>query len=182
MVSLLIRKVSYLLNHFLIILLFLLYVFPLSLSGQSRNRSEREHLLVILKKDFRQLQDSVVIITMDKATKYAGNGDSLMFSLLLDWAPHSDGYVSEGLGYNFGELFLHKPEFFLKCVCKRPIAEQKAIASLTFFEDGGGMRPEEFIQAEITLKKYRSYKNSQVRSTATLFLSILEYVRKEVNN
>jgi hypothetical protein len=119
---------------------------------------------------------------MEDATIYAERGDTIIFSLLLDLVPRSDGYVSEGLGYNLASLFLKRPKYFLKQISRRPIDEQKGIATLTFFADGGGMQPEEFVKAYSILNKYLGSHDIEIHSTVNIFLSAIKYVRIELKN
>ncbi len=161
------------------ILLLILSSSSIALIGQNKDTTEREHLISMVR-NFWNLQDSAAIFTMNKAAGFAESGDTTILNLMFDLVYKSDGYVSEGLGSHFGSLFLSKPEYFIKCASNRPKPNQKSIAELTFAEDGGGMRPEEFIQARNYLKKYQSFKNSKIRSSAILFLEVLENVYKEL--
>ena len=165
------------------LLWFILFISLVSLIfGQSREIEVRDTVLFKLKSLLNLSDDNVIIRTMDDATAYAEKGDTILFSILLDLVPRTDGYVSEGLGYNLASLFLNQPEFFLNQVSKRLSNDQKYIATMTFFADGGGMRDEEYVRADSILIKLSGSSNIQIRLTAHLFIPVLKHVREQLKN
>lgn len=69
-------------------------------------------------------------------------GDHALLPVTFDIEPHSDGFLSELLAGFFSDTLATQPRVFLKALARRPLKEQKAIAMLAGFEDGGGMDPE----------------------------------------
>lgn len=163
----------------LFILFSILLVSENYLYGQVENNCEREYLIGMLK-DFYTLDDISQNFALHKAEAYANKSDTTVFPLMLDLRLKADGWIAEGLGSALSQLIVSNTEFFLKSICNKSKEEQKDIATSTFYADGGGLSPKNFIRAQINLNKLKTDKDLKISSVASLFLSVSNDIRNEL--
>jgi hypothetical protein len=164
---------------FLVVLLQFLFV---GRSFGQTNKMEERNQLISKLNNLKARPVKTVLAVLDSAEVFAQKGDTLVLSALINLTYKSDGYVSEALGTILGELFLHKTDYFLNYLLTRNEDQQKHIATMAFYMDGGGMRPDDFNKLELKLKKLKKRKEIKMVKLANVCLLVLYEVKKDVYN
>jgi len=91
-------------------------------------------------------------LAADRLIDLFRRGDHTLLKYLFDIEPHSDGFLAEVLGGFFSDTLASQPRVFLTALARRPVRQQRGIASAAGIEDGGGMDPERLLAVRRTLR------------------------------
>jgi hypothetical protein len=147
-----------------------------SIYSQTVGDQSRDSLIYRLT-HFRDLDDATALNAFDTAFKQVVAGDSVLLSDFFDVSFISDGYISESVGTALGTVLLVKTNMFLNMLSLRPAKQQRHIAIMAFYMDGGGMSPKDFAKARKLLNEFKSDKRVKVSTAAANCLSAMTYVR-----
>jgi hypothetical protein len=174
-------KLKYYIKIFIIIIILSL----LSLSqraftqkNDNQNRKSVIHNLTHL--DLKNFPDSLWQETFDRAFHYIQKGDRKIFSLVLELSKKSDAALSELLGAYWGDLLINNTKLFLELALEKSMADQKQLATLALYMDGGGMRNEEYEQVEKNLNKFLLSRNPKIANISKSYLSLMHDIRNDL--
>lgn len=165
----------------LIILITFLTQFFIGEGFCQQNQLDNQKQIVNQMHLWRDLDDNVVIATLDTADKLVQNGDTLVLSELINLSFKSDGYVSEYIGTILGDLMLNKTEFLLNALIHKKKEDQKWIATFSYYTDGSGMPQTDYDKIEAKLIRIMLNDQNKLSKVAEICLTALREVENFQN-